>query len=300
MKKYKVTIIGAGFVGSTIAHSLVEDNTVNEVALIDINTPLVKAQVMDLRHAAALVSKTSVTVGSMRDVRDSDIVVVACGASGAKSRLDLLDTNAKIMKGLLPKIFRQNPDTILLMVTNPVDVLTYQAIKMFPGKKARIIGSGTVLDSARLHDEIAQLYDVAPSSVRGWVMGEHGDSQMVAWSSVTVNHKSVDLSPSQKRRIEANVKTAATKIIQGKQATYYGVGSTINYIVQAIIRDTKEVLPLSHVHEGEYGIRNICLSTPVVIGARGIIDAHFIELTTTEQQALKKSATVLIDAAARL
>jgi len=192
--KNKVTIIGAGMVGSTTAFSLLSANAVEDIAIIDINKKLVDSQVMDLQHSVPFWGYTKVHTGTYQDIADSRIVIITCGAAqkNGETRLDLIKKNSSIMKGIIPEVFKQNSNVIVIMVTNPVDVLTYMAIKMFPSKKKQIIGSGTMLDSARFRFLLGRHLDVDPKSVHAYIVGEHGDSEVPLWSTATIGNAPID------------------------------------------------------------------------------------------------------------
>ncbi|NUM25775.1 MAG: L-lactate dehydrogenase [Candidatus Buchananbacteria bacterium] len=297
--KNKVTIIGAGMVGSTAAYSLIGDDSTQEIAMVDVNRKLVASQVMDLQHSVPFGSFTKVKVGSYSDIKDSKVVVITAGAAQkpGETRLDLVKKNSAIIGEIAPHIFKQNPKAIVVVVSNPVDVLTYQIIKMFPAKKNQIIGSGTVLDSARFRFLIGQKLDVNPRSVHAYIVGEHGDSELPLWSTAMIGNTFLDkfhkLSDREKKQIFDAAKNAAYAIIAGKQATYYAIASGITSIVRAILFDQKTVLPISHLLEGEYGIRNICLSMPAIVGAAGVIKKVNPEISAQEKKQLQKSAAQL-------
>lgn len=303
--KNKVTIIGAGMVGSTSAYCMIENNIAQEIAIIDINKKLVKSQVMDLQQSVSFSSYTKVKVGNYDDIKDSKVVIITAGASQrtkGQTRLDLVGVNAKIVREILPRIFKANPRVIVVMVTNPVDVLTYLAIKMYPKKKNQIFGTGTILDSARFRTILGARLEVNPRSVHGYIVGEHGDSEVALWSGVEAGGTPIDkiqkLSAKEKEKIFTEAKNAAYAIIAGKQATYYAIASGVTQVTRTILFDQKTVLPVSHLMEGDYGIKNICLSLPVVVGAKGIekrlrpdISAVEIKQLKLSAQALKKVAT---------
>jgi L-lactate dehydrogenase len=297
--KNKVTIIGAGFVGSTSAYSLITNNVAEEIALIDINQELVKSQVMDLQHSVPFWGFTKVKVGTYQDIKDSKIVVITCGASQKEgdTRLDLVAKNSVIIKDIVPKVFKQNPKAILVMVTNPVDILTNIAVKLFPTKRNQIFGSGTILDSARLRFLIGEKLDVNPSSVHAYIVGEHGDSEVALWSTATVGNVPVEnlkeLAGGVKKSIFDQAKNAAYAIIKGKQSTYYAIGAGVAQICHAVLHNTKAVMPVSHYINGEYGIKDVCLSLPAIIGSQGITGTLNPKLSALEQKQLKASAQTL-------
>ncbi|XLQ20608.1 MAG: L-lactate dehydrogenase [Candidatus Moraniibacteriota bacterium] len=297
--KNKVTIIGAGMVGSTIAHSLVMREIAQEIAIIDINEKLVESQVMDLQHAVPFVGNTDVHTGTYDDCANSDVVVITCGVAQkeGETRLQLVEKNASIMKQILPQIFEKNPNIVLVMVTNPVDVLTKLAIDMFPDKKDQILGTGTLLDSARFRHLIGQKLDINPKSIHAYILGEHGDSEFPVWSTAAIGNMKLGtctrLNNFDKDEIFEEAKNAAYTIIEGKQSTYYAIGAGASYLINAILHNKKTVLPVSHLVEGVYGVEDVCLSMPAVIGSGGIIGRICVELSEAEQKNLKKSADIL-------
>lgn len=299
-QKNKVTIIGAGMVGSTTAYSLIQGNVTQEIALIDLNKKLVKAQVMDLQQSVPFSSYTKVKVGSYDDIKDSKVVVITAGASqrtGGMTRLDLVNTNAKIIKEIMPKVFKANPNVVVLMITNPVDILTYLAIKMYPKKKNQILGTGTVLDSARFRVLLGEKLGVNPKSIHGYIVGEHGDSEVALWSTVEAGSTPIDkvakISATEKKKIFESAKNAAYAIIEGKQSTYYAIASGATQVIRTILFDQKTILPVTHLMEGDYGIKNICLSLPVVVGSKGIEKRLRPDISVAEIKRIKSSAKQL-------
>lgn len=298
--KNKITIIGAGWVGSTTAYSLITLNIAKEIALIDINKKLVESQVMDLQHSVPFWGYSKVKVGSYNDIRNSKVVVICCGSNQkpGETRLDLVKKNSKIIKDIVPKVFKKNPRAILLIVTNPVDILTYQAVRMFPKKKNQIFGSGTVLDSARFRFLLGERLDINPKSIHAYIIGEHGDGEISLWSTATIGNTHIDnfkkLSDKEKQKISEKAKNAAYTIIEGKQATYYAISAGIAQIIESIIFDKKIVFPVSHYFEGEYGIKDICMSSPVIVGSNGILDKiHLVNISKEEKRLLQKSSRKL-------
>jgi len=299
MNKHKITIIGAGMVGSTAAYGLIASDITEEIALIDLNEKLVKSQVMDLQHSVPFWGYTDVKVGTYDDIRDSKLVVITCGAAqkSGETRLDLLKKNSAIIKDLMPKIFKKNPNIIVLMVTNPVDILTNLAIKMFPKKKRQIFGSGTILDTARFRLILGEKMSVDPKSVHAYIVGEHGDSELPLWSTAMVGNTNIDnfykLSKSNKKRIFDQAKNAVYAIIKGKQATYYAIAAGIVQLSRAVLFDKKTVFTVSHPLNGEFGIKDVSLSLPVVIGGQGVIRRINMEISAEEKRLLQASATKL-------
>jgi len=297
--KNKITIIGAGMVGSTTAFSLLSANITEEIAIIDINKKLVDSQVMDLQHSVPFLGYTKVHTGNYSDIKNSRIVIITCGASQkiGETRIDLIKKNSAIMKEIIPQVFKQNPKVVVVMVTNPIDVLTYLAIKAFPNKKNQIIGSGTILDSARFRFLLGQYLDVDPKSVHAYIVGEHGDSEVPLWSTATIGNAPIDkfkkMSTKEKDKIFLSAKNAAYAIIEGKQSTYYAIAAGVAQLAKTILFDQKTVLPVSHLLEGEYGIKNVCLSLPVVVGAKGVISKMPLNISVLEIKKLKSSANQL-------
>ncbi len=300
----KVTIIGAGMVGSTVAYSLVLEDIAEEIALIDLNENLAMAQVMDLQHAVPFAGATTVKVGTYADCADSAVVVVTCGAAQkpGETRLDLVQKNAAIIRSVVPQIFDANPDAVVVMVTNPVDVLTYIAVTMYPEKKWQILGTGTILDSARLRHLIGARMGINPKSIHAYMIGEHGDSEFALWSTAAIGNMRLgtceDLSVQEKEEIAAQARNAAYAIIEGKQSTYYAIGAGTAHLVRAILYNKRTVLPVSHLLEGEYGVVDVCLSLPVIVGRGGVCGKLCIKLSDDEMVRLRESARILQEAAA--
>lgn len=294
----KVTIVGAGFVGSTTAYSLLAANLVDEIALIDINVKLVSSQTMDLQHAMPFWSHCTVKVGTYADIKNSAIAIIACGANQkpGETRLDLIKKNSAIIADIVPRIFRYNPNIILIMVTNPVDMLTYQVIRMFHDT-GRIIGSGTILDSARLRYLLGQYFKVNPQSIHAYIIGEHGDTEFPLWSTATIGNVSLSKFPGYNAKIMNKLfrvaKNAAYTIIAGKQATYYAIAAGVKLLVKAILGDENSVLPVSSLLTNYHGISDVCLSVPCVIGRSGIRQKLRLELNARELKLLHKSAAAL-------
>ncbi len=296
MLRNKVSIIGAGMVGGTTAYSLIAAGSVEEIALIDIDKKLSQSQAMDLQHSMPFLGYTRVKDGSYSDLKDSRIVIITCGASQkvGETRLDLLKKNSAIVRELMPQIFKQNPEIIVIMVTNPVDILTNIAVKMYPQKQKQIFGSGTILDSARLRFLLGERMSVDPKSLHAYIIGEHGDSEVPLWSAVTVGSTPLDkfmkLTGKEKDEIFKNAKNAAYAIIAGKQATYYAIAAGVTKLVKAVIFNKKTVFTVSHPVDGKFGIKDVSLSLPVVIGAAGVLRDINIELSREEKKLLQLSA----------
>lgn len=304
--KTKVTIIGAGMVGSTIAYSLVLQDIVDEITLVDLNTELADSQVMDLQHSVPFVGRTTINSGSYADCSDSQVTVITCGAAQqpGESRLALVQRNASIVENVVAEVFVKNPESVLIMVTNPVDVLTHLVVKKYPQNKNKIMGTGTILDSARFRHLLGAHLDIDNRSIHAYILGEHGDSEFPVWSGATIgNMRLLDhraLSDTDKERIFEDAKNAAYTIIEGKQSTYYAIGAGCAHLIRAIVRNRKSVLSVSHLIEGIYGVEDVCLSMPVVVGQEGIVERLEVDLSKEEQELLQISAAALKAAAAEI
>ena len=312
LRRNKIAIVGAGSVGATLAYASLIRGVAHDVVLYDMNADKVQAEVLDLRHGLLFVPSA--------DVDGSDDVAVCAGAdviaitAGAKqkpgqTRLDLAATNVEICRALIPKLLEVAPDAVLLMVTNPVDVLTLAALKFSGLPKNRVLGSGTVLDSARLRDLIARNLGVASQSVHAWIAGEHGDSEFPLWSSASVGSVPVGkfempdgarLDVPTEERIAKEVVTAAERIIRGKGATNYAVGLAATRVIEAILRDENSVLPVSSLIDGRYGLSDVCLSLPSLVNKSGVAAMLDVPMSEQELELLKRSANEVRGVAASL
>lgn len=302
--KRKVSIIGAGFVGATTAFALMNSGIATEICIYDINMDKAMGEVMDLVHGTSFVKPVNIYAGSLEETKDSDIVIITAGAGQkpGETRLDLIGKNYNIFKGFIPDIARLSPNSILLVVSNPVDVLTHIAYKLSGFPKERVIGSGTVLDTSRLKYVLGKYFNVNNNNIHSYVIGEHGDSEVVTWSNGRIGGEGFDLYAKQmdlewdgevKKVIEDDVKNAAYEIISRKNATYFAVALAVNRIVEAIFRNENSILTVSSLFEGQYGLEDLYLAIPTVVnreGAKNIID---IPLSKDEEERLKESATIL-------
>lgn len=302
LRRSKVAIVGAGSVGATLAYASLIRGVAHDVVLYDMNAEKVEAEVLDLRHGLLFVPAA--------DVDGSDDVAICAGAdviaitAGAKqrpgqTRLELAGTNVEICRALIPKLLDVAPDAVIVMVTNPVDVLTLAALKFSGLPKNRVLGTGTVLDSARLRDLIARYLGVASQSVHAWIAGEHGDSEFPLWSRASVGSVPVQdftmpdgarLDIATEERIANEVVTAAERIIRGKGATNYAVGLAGTRVIEAILRDENGVLPVSSLIDGRYGLSNVCLSLPSLVNKSGVAAMLDVPMSDHELELLKKSA----------
>lgn len=295
-----IAIIGTGLVGSTIAYTLLLRHLVSEIILVDVNHDKAEGEALDIANSLAVARTGSIRAGAMTDAATADVIIIAAGLARMPeggSRLDLLKKNAEIVASIFSDIGSLRPETIVIMVTNPVDALTYIAQEISHLPHSQVFGTGTVLDTNRLKQHLAETLAVAPQSVHGYVIGEHGDSGFVAWSTVTVGGVAPRsfraLTSKAKRTIEEMVRTEAYRIIQKKNATYYGIAAATSDIVEAIVYDEHRLLPVSSRLKNWNGISGMCLGAPVVIGRRGIEKLWPISLSFTERAKLKKSALAL-------
>ena len=301
----KVVITGAGDVGASFAYALIQDGMAEEVAIIDLNTDLAQGQVLDLAHGLPFVPPVHLHVGTADDYADATVIVITAGAKQrpGESRLELLNRNAAIMSHIADDIVARQSQAVVLVVSNPVDVLTYVALRRSGLPKNRIIGSGTVLDSARFRYLLSRHCHVDVRNVHAYILGEHGDSEVAAWSMTHVAGMSMDeycvicgqCSGWQEARSDMvrQVRDSAYHIIGYKGATYYAIGLALVRTVGAILRNERSVLTVSSLLEGEFGLRDVCLSVPCIVSTNGvdrIIEGH---LDPAEKAALSASAALL-------
>lgn len=302
----KVSIIGAGSVGATIAYTLAVSGNASEVVLIDINEQKAFGEAMDIRQGAPYTSPISVHSGSYDDAKGSDIVVLASGIARrpGQSRLDLAQTNVDITKSILPKITKVAPDAVYIVVSNPVDILTYVLCKRSGLSEKQIIGTGALLDTARLRSRLAENFSISMQNVHANVFGEHGDSSFVPWSLATISGTHVDTYAQAKglqidgcgfnhAEIEDYVRKSGSTIITAKGATYYAVALTTNHIIGTIFRGVDTALSVSTMMNGEYGLNDVCLSILSIIGKGGVNGKLISPLTDEEIKKLHYSASKL-------
>jgi L-lactate dehydrogenase len=301
----KVVIVGAGAVGSTFAYALAQSGAADEIALLDVNRDLAKGQVLDLAHGVPFFPSVQIHEGEKEDYADAHAIVITAGASqrSGEMRLDLLHRNAAIVESIVDDIVGQGSQAVIVVVSNPVDVLTYVAQKHSGWSRGRVIGSGTVLDSSRFRYLLSQHCGVDVHNVHAYILGEHGDSEFVAWSMTHIGGMPIeDYCPicgqcddwqAERDRIEEAVRNSAYHIIDYKGATYFAVGLALVRIVGAVLRNQRSVLTVSTVLDGEYGLRDVCLSVPCVVSQEGVERVLEANLSSGEQQALARSASVL-------
>jgi len=299
---HRVVIIGVGRVGATAAFALLHTGLVGELVLIDQDPARAEGEAMDLAHATPLLTPARVWAGDFAEAREADIAIIAAGRASAtrdESRLDLVGDNVRVTEEIVDRLDAVGFTGILLVATNPVDVLTRVAQLRSHQPAARVIGSGTVLDTARLRHRLAQQCGVDPRSVHGYVAGEHGDSEVALWSATTVGGLSVAHFAQQQgvalnpEAILAEVRGAAPAIIERKGATNFAIGAALARLVACILRDERSVLMVSTLLSGEYGEHEVCLSVPCVLGARGVERVIELDLTAEEHARLHASAEIL-------
>ena len=300
----KVAVIGCGFVGATSAFSLIQTGLFSEMVLIDANAKKAEGEAMDLSHGSAYLTPMNIYAGTYDDIVDAGIIVITAGANQKpdETRLDLVKKNVQIFKSIIPEIKKRNCEGILLIVSNPVDILTEVALKLSGFPSNRVIGSGTVLDTARLKYVLGKHLQVDPRDIHAYIIGEHGDSELVVWSGAQVagihinhfcelrghfNHEEA------MERLAQEVRDSAYEIIERKGATYYGVAVTVKRIATAIVKDEHAVLPVSSLMQGEFGLNDLCLSIPTVIGQNGVEKVVDIYLNNDENDKLQSSARAL-------
>ncbi len=308
----KVAVVGAGAVGSTFCYTLAQSGLADEIALIDNNSDLLSGQVLDLSHGKPFFPTVSIQAGTPSDYADAQVIVITAGGAQrpGETRLQLMQKNAAIVKSIVADIAAQDSDGVVIVVTNPVDVLTHVALKESGWERGRIIGSGTVLDSARFRYLLSRHCGVDVHNVHAYILGEHGDSEFAAWSMTHIAGMPIDdYCPicgrcenwqEDRREIEETVRDSAYHIIGYKGATNFGVGQALLRITGSILRGQRSVLTVSTMLEGEFGLHDVCLSVPSILSNRGVSRIIDNPLPEREQALLLKSASVLTDAARRL
>ena len=307
----KAAIIGCGYVGAASAFALMMSKLFSELVMIDANYDKADGEAMDISHGIPFAGQMRIYAGDYHDLSDASLVIITAGANQkpGETRLDLVHKNVEIFKTIITSIMEHKFNGILLVVANPVDILTYAAAKISGMPENRVIGSGTVLDTARLKYALGQHLGVDSRSVHAFVIGEHGDSEIVAWSCANVSGiplrdfyamRGYSDPVAEMRKIAEEVKNSAYEIIAKKHATYYGIAMSVKRICECIVRDEKSILPVSALIPGEYDLREISLSMPAIVGAKGIETHVPISLNREESLALRHSAETLTEVAATL
>ena len=274
----KAAIIGCGFVGSATAFTLMQSQLFSELVLVDVDFDKADGEAKDIAHGIPFAGQMKIHAGVYEDLSDAAIIIVTAGAGQkpGETRLDLVHKNVAIYESIIPRIAEQNKDAILLIVSNPVDILTYTALKLSGYPENRVLGSGTVLDTARLKYALGEHLSVDSRSVHSFIIGEHGDSEIAVWSSANVAGVPLDQFCEMRghynhetamKEIAESVKNSAYEIIAKKHATYYGIAMSVKRICECIMRNEKSVMPVSSMMHGEYGIEGMCLSMPAVVGS---------------------------------
>ncbi len=304
MKRQKIGIIGAGAVGVTLAYTLEVSGIAREIVLLDKNQQRLIGEVMDLNHGLPFSPRVAINTGDYDDIRDADIVVLTAGAKqkAGESRLDLLKRNVEITRNVLGSLLEKPFDGILLIVSNPVDVLTRLCLEESDLPPGRVLGSGTVLDTARFRFMLSEWLDVDPHNVHAYIVGEHGDSETPLWSSAQVGgmslelycqHAGVSFTEAIRESITERVRTSAENIIRAKGVTNYGVSMAVARIIRAILEDERRVLTVSTPTRGQYGLNDVCLGLPTLISAKGVEKALELNLSERELLGLRESASRL-------
>ena len=300
----KAAIIGCGFVGTSIAFTLVQKGIFSELVLVDVNKDKAEGEVMDLSHGLPFAKEMEIKAGDYEDIADCAMIIITAGANQkpGETRLDLVHKNVAIYKSIIPQIVKHNKEAILLIVSNPVDIMTYTALKLSGYPRQRVIGSGTVLDTARLKYHLSRHLNVDSKSIHAFIIGEHGDSELALWSSANVsgiplNHfcelRGYYDHEAATDRIYKDVRDSAYEIIGKKGATYYGVAMAVARIVECIIRNEHSILPISVYMDGLYGLKDLCISIPTVVGQNGAEKILDIPLDDEEMTKLLKSTEEL-------
>lgn len=300
----KVGIVGAGMVGSSAGYALAMMGIASDIVFVDKNAALAIAQAEDISHAVPFVSATTVTAGDYDALAGTRVVIIAAGVSQkpGESRLELLERNAGVFREVVAEVLRASPNAILLIASNPVDIMTQIATRLSGLPPQRVIGSGTILDTARFRSLVGRHLGIAPQSVHAYVLGEHGDSEVLAWSNARAGSVALrsfaeqvgkPLTEDERRAIDDGVRNAAYKIINGKGSTYYGIGAGLARIVKAIAQDQRDVLSVSIVTPRVADVEDVALSVPRIIGATGVSADLFPDLDDEEYAALHRSAALL-------
>lgn len=306
--KTKITVIGTGSVGSTIAYTLNVMGLASEIVMIDINNKKACGEALDIQQGTPFCTPCSVHAGSYSDAEDSDIVIITSGAARkpGQSRLDLAQLNVNILKSIAPEITKYATDAIYIIVSNPVDILTYAFNKISGIPSERIIGSGTILDTARLRARLSEIYSINQKNIHAYVMGEHGDSSFVPWSLANISNVPIANASSSILRpegftypeidyndVENYVRESGARVIEDKGATFYAVAVSVCHICRSLMSGIDTPLTVSTMLNGEYGISDVCLSILNIVGSRGAHSKLLLPLNDHERSALKKSAAQL-------
>ena len=310
----KITIIGAGSVGSTIAYTLAHDEIASEIVLIDINKEKVEGEVMDIEQGTCFRSPVSLVAGDYADAKDSDIVIITSGIARkpGQTRIELTQTNVNILKSITPQIVKEAPDAKYIIVSNPVDIMTYVFTKISGLPENQIMGSGTILDTARLRYGLSEHFKVAQGNIHAYVFGDHGDTSFIPWTGAYISGLSTDeyyeemkahgkdVKPLDKEAMLEYVQKSGGKVIAKKGATFYAVSATVCQLVGLILAASDSLATVSSMLHGEYGIEDVCLSTLTLVGPNGIQGKVQMRMNKEEVALLKKSADALKEVIAQI
>ena len=310
----KITIIGAGSVGSTIAYTLAHDEIASEIVLIDINKEKVEGEVMDIEQGTCFRSPVSLVAGDYADAKDSDIVIITSGIARkpGQTRIELTQTNVNILKSITPQIVKEAPDAKYIIVSNPVDIMTYVFTKISGLPENQVMGSGTILDTARLRYGLSEHFHVAQGNIHAYVFGEHGDTSFIPWTGAYISGLSTDeyyeemkahgkeVKPLDKEAMLEYVQKSGGKVIAKKGATFYAVSATVCQLVGLILAASDSLATVSSMLHGEYGIEDVCLSTLTLVGPNGIQGKVKMRMNKEEIALLKKSADSLKEVIAQI
>ncbi len=300
----KVGLVGTGMVGTSFAYALMQRSLANELVLIDIDRARAEGEAMDLNHGLPFVRPMRIYAGNYDDLAGADLIVIAAGVNQrpGETRLDLLSRNAAIFRDIIPQILRANDDGIIVVATNPVDILTTISAQLAGSAARRVIGSGTILDTARFRYLLGQHYGVDPRSVHAYIVGEHGDSELALWSLANIagvrlvdfvgaNGQGYDQAALD--AILEQTRNAAYEIIKRKRATYYAIGLGLLSIAEAVLRDQHTVMTISSLMTGQYGVTDIAISLPTIVGRDGAEEVLNLPLSDQEISLFQRSATIL-------
>ena len=310
----KITIIGAGSVGSTIAYTLSSQDIASEIVLIDINKQKAEGEVLDIIQGTCFRDPISIIAGEYEYAKDSDIVIITSGIARkpGQTRLELTQTNVNILKSITPEIVKAAPNALYLIVSNPVDIMTYVFTKISGLPENQILGSGTILDSARLRCGLSEHFQIAQSNIHAYVFGEHGDTSFIPWSGAYISGVSVDeyydlekklgkdIEPIDKEAMLQYVQKSGGEIISKKGATFYAVSSSVCKLCSLLVASSESISTVSTMMHGEYGIEDVCLSTLTLVGPNGVQGKVPMRMTKTEIEQLKKSADALKEIIAQI
>ena len=310
----KITIIGAGSVGSTIAYTLSNEDIASEIVLIDINKKKVEGEVMDIAQGTCFRDPVSIIAGEYEDAKDSDIVIITSGIARkpGQTRIELTQTNVNILKSITPEIVKAAPNAIYIIVSNPVDIMTYVFTKISGLPENQILGSGTMLDSARLRCGLSEHLNIAQKNIHAYVFGEHGDTSFIPWTGAYISGVSVDeyyelekklgkdIEPIDKEAMLQYVQKSGGEIISKKGATFYAVSSSVCKLCSLLVSSSESISTVSTMMHGEYGIEDVCLSTLTLVGPNGVQGKVPMRMNKAEIEQLQKSADALKDIIAQI